>query len=71
MTTTKRLYRVVRESCYDAGSHTEVHGTEVLYCGYDKLEAVRAYHANPSGQYGGAGSHYTRVRAQSRPVSED
>jgi hypothetical protein len=71
MTTTKRLYRVVREYRYNGGGCDECHSTDVLYCGYDRLEAVRIYHANPSTGHDIPGHHYTWVRAQSRPVSED
>src|ERR1700681_559375 len=41
----KTLYRVVE--CFGSNQgyrHMEEHGRSVLYCGYDRLEAVRIFH---------------------------
>lgn len=58
-----RLYKVVRERRYNGGRGDErVEAVEVLYCGYDRAEAVRVHHANPGSGYDVPGHHFTRVR---------
>lgn len=65
-----RLYRIVRESCYNGGGPTEVQGTKVLYCGYDRMEALRIFHANRPEDQGHdvPGHHFTRTKATGRDV---
>lgn len=47
MTTQATLYRVQRERRYNGGGRVdEVQSVEVLYCGYDRDEARRVYHAH-------------------------
>ena len=66
-----KLYRVVRESYYDAGNRDQIHGVEVLYCGYDREEALRVYHQHAPECRGaaGAGNYGKRVRFGSKEVS--
>jgi hypothetical protein len=71
MTATTTLYRVLRQSVYNGGcGHERVQSTEVLYCGYDRLEAVRAYHAAaPAARYPCPGNYGTDVRFQRKNVT--
>lgn len=67
----QRLHKVVRRNVYYAGGRDEYQGTpEVLYCGYDRLEAVRVYHANPPRGNGVPGSYGSQVIAKSKLIRE-
>lgn len=64
------LYRVIRKSGYNGGVGCErVEGREVLYCGYDRLEALRVYHANrPVDRGAFPGSYFTKTVFQKKRV---
>jgi hypothetical protein len=71
MTDTRKLYRVVKQHRYDGGRGCDrLHGETVLYCDYDRAEAIRVYHAERSNvnQGSGAGSYYQVVKATSKTV---
>lgn len=71
MVATKKLYRVLRQHCYDAGTRTQVHSSKVLYCGYDRDEARRAYFSStPADSYHGAGNYFYQTKAQSMECDE-
>ncbi len=71
MTNTATLYRVLREHGSNQGRY-ECHGQTVLYCGYDRLEAVRVYHeSQPLDSDRGPGSQYTETKFQAGDVAED
>jgi hypothetical protein len=65
----EKLYKVVRESRYNGGGSSQLQGTEVLYCGYDRKEAIRTYHANQSTGHNVPGHYYTTVRCLSKLVT--
>jgi hypothetical protein len=69
----KKLYVIVRENWYDNGRPARQSGQEVLYCGYDRFEAVRAFHQGRLEDDGGRGpgSYYTRTVARSKAVYEE
>lgn len=62
-----KLYRVIREHYYNGGTgYEQVNSTEVLYCGYDRDEAVRVYCANePEDKHASPGSYGNATRFQS------
>lgn len=66
-----KLYRIILEHCYNGGSgRHEVASREVLYCGYDRLEAARVYHGTLGTGHDVPGRYFTRVVAQSKAIAE-
>lgn len=66
-----KLYRIILEHCYNGGNSNHVaQAREVLYCGYDRLEAARVYHATLGTGHDVPGHYYTRVVAQSKTIAE-
>ena len=65
------LYRVLVETGSNQGRH-EKHGEESLYCGYNRLEAVRVYHESTTSDHDrGPGSQYRATVFQAGEVAED
>lgn len=72
MTATQTLYRVLAQTTgplQPGGDDCTTWQTEVLYCGYDRLEAARAYHAStPADYWYGYGNRCRRTKGQSKQV---
>ncbi len=65
-----KLYRVLKKktNSLQPGSST-YWTTEVLYCGYDRKEAMRIYHENkPDETFYGYGNRCTRIVGHSKKV---
>lgn len=65
----RKLYRVMVKttgSLQPCGTHWE---SQVLYCGYDREEAIRVYHAStPTDRWMGYGSQARKTIGQSKGV---
>lgn len=61
--TKERLYRVMRKSYHDQGCREEnIICEDMLYCGYDRAEALRSYYASePTDYYRGPGNRNRRT----------
>ncbi len=72
MNNNDKIYRVVLQHRYDGGAGADrVSDYDVLYCGYDRKEAVRVYYANQNkSTYHGPGNYYHRVVFQSVEASD-
>ena len=69
-----RPARIVRKHWYNGGNgREELSSSEVLYCGYDRLLALRVYHANTPSDSNNCspGSRYHVTVKQSKEVSEE
>jgi hypothetical protein len=70
---TRKLYRIVRQRRYDGGRGADIlQNQTVLYCGYDRDEAIRVYHqerGNDVKSYRGPGNYYNVVKATSKMVN--
>ncbi len=65
-----RLYRVTQRHGSNQGGYYQWHSTTVLYCGYDRAEAVRVYHLHaPTDTDRGPGSPARETRCQSKEVT--
>lgn len=66
---TKRLYRVIVRTTTSVQPRGTCWQTEVLYCGYDRDEAERVYHAStPLDYWQGYGNRSRETRAQGKSV---
>lgn len=65
-----KLFRVIRDHRYNGGAGCDQRqgSPEVLYCGYDREEAIRVYYANPSTGHCVPGHYYKWVQLQSKWV---
>ena len=74
-TQTARLYRVLKQHRYDGGRGCDrLSSQEVLYCGYDRLEAAAVYHrasAEVATSYRGPGNYYYAVVGQAKNIAEE
>lgn len=67
-----KLYRIVARTTNSVqpgsgGTHWQ---TEVLYCGYDRAEALRVYHeSTPRDYWHGHGGRARETKAQSKDVT--
>jgi hypothetical protein len=72
MAATKKLYRVLvrTTSILQLGSDTHW-ASEVLYCGWDRDEALRVYHESRPGDYWrGHGGRCRETKGQSKEYTE-
>lgn len=66
-----KLYLITREHRYDGGRGCDqLNGQELVYCGYDREEAFREYHASKVSDslHVSPGRYYYITVARSRPV---
>ena len=71
MTATKKLYRVIVRTTNSLQPSGTSWCNDVLYCGYDRNDALVAYHASTVKDYGG--HHGNRCRetiAQSKSIDD-
>ncbi len=69
-----KLYRILRKTAgsLQPGSGQTFWNVTVLYCGYDRLEALRVYHeSSPADVERGYGHRCVRTVAQSKEVLAD
>lgn len=63
------LYRIVVRTTGSFQPRSTFWAKEVLYCGYDRLEAIRIYHQSTPSDHGGSyGNACRETMAQSRKV---
>lgn len=74
MVAVKKLYRVLVKTTgsLQPGSGNTFWQTDVLYCGYDRLEAARVYHENKPRDFGGSyGNRCRETIGQSKEIEEE
>lgn len=66
-----RLYRVIARTTGSLQPSYTHWLTDVLYCGYNRLEALRVYHESAPKDYGASyGNKARETKCQSRDVKE-
>jgi acyl-coenzyme A synthetase/AMP-(fatty) acid ligase len=67
-----KLYRILRKTTNSVQPSNTYWQTEVLYCGYDRLEAIRVFHeSRPRDYCHGYGNSSVKTVGQSKEVKED
>ncbi len=70
-TTTKTMYRVIARTTGSLQPSGTCWSKTVLYCGYDRLEAARAYHeSTPADYWYGYGNRARETVGQRKEIGE-